>query len=90
MPYQVYQLYQIDRPKSAAEIRLADEQLGRAVQSVSKLWHWAAGPIAVVWPRYRGSVPPVSRPDSGQPAVAVAGSSGAAVANRRVRASVSR
>lgn len=27
-PYQVYQLYQAERPKSRAEIRQADEQLG--------------------------------------------------------------
>ncbi|HXB49522.1 MAG TPA: hypothetical protein VNW50_17295, partial [Streptosporangiaceae bacterium] len=28
MPYQVYQLYQAERTKTAAEIRRADEQLG--------------------------------------------------------------
>ena len=28
MPYQSYQIYQAERPKSAAEIRRADEQLG--------------------------------------------------------------
>ena len=28
MPYQMYQLYQIERPKTVAEIRLADEHAG--------------------------------------------------------------
>ena len=35
MPYQSYQLYQIERPKSRAEIRRADEQRGRMAQSVT-------------------------------------------------------
>jgi hypothetical protein len=37
MPYQAYQLYQIERPKSRAEIRRADEQLGRMADSVTTL-----------------------------------------------------
>jgi hypothetical protein len=37
MPYQAYQLYQIERPKSRAEIRRADEQLGRMAQGVTAL-----------------------------------------------------
>jgi len=37
MPYQAHQLYQIERPKSQAEIRRADEQLGRMAQSVTAL-----------------------------------------------------
>ncbi len=37
MPYQAYQLYQIERPKSRAEIRRADEQLGRMAESVTAL-----------------------------------------------------
>ena len=81
MPYQVYQLYQIERPKSAAEIRFADEQLGRAAESVSRLWRRTAEPMVVVWPPRRGSASPVSRPDCGQPTVAVAGSARAAVAS---------
>ena len=38
MPYQAYQLYQIERPKSRAEIRQADEQRGRVAESVTALW----------------------------------------------------
>jgi hypothetical protein len=37
MPYQAYQLYQIERPKSQAEIRRADEQLGRMAERVTAL-----------------------------------------------------
>jgi hypothetical protein len=37
MPYQAYQLYQIERPKSRAEIRRADERLGRMAESVTAL-----------------------------------------------------
>jgi hypothetical protein len=37
MPYQAYQLYQIERPKSRAEILRADEQLGRMAESVTAL-----------------------------------------------------
>jgi hypothetical protein len=29
MPYEAHKLYQIERPKTAAEIRLADERAGR-------------------------------------------------------------
>jgi hypothetical protein len=41
MPYQSYQIYQAERPKSAAEIRRADEQLGRMAENVSLLWRHA-------------------------------------------------
>jgi hypothetical protein len=47
MPYQTYQLYQIERPKSRAEIRRADEQLGRIAQSVAALRERAARRITV-------------------------------------------
>jgi hypothetical protein len=35
MPYQTYQLYQIERPKSAAEIRAADERAGRTAAALA-------------------------------------------------------
>jgi hypothetical protein len=47
MPYQTYQLHQIERPKTPAEIRRADEQLGRMAESVTELGermaHWVTG-----------------------------------------------
>jgi hypothetical protein len=47
MPYQVYQLYQIERPKSRAEIRRADEQLGHMAESVTALRERMAQRITV-------------------------------------------
>jgi hypothetical protein len=38
MPYGSYQLYQIERPKSAAEIRRASQQQGELSRSLSTVW----------------------------------------------------
>jgi hypothetical protein len=48
MPYQVYQLFQAERTKTAAEIRRADEQLGELSQALSSAWHHATRPITVL------------------------------------------
>ena len=48
MPYQSYQSYQAERPKTAAEIRRADEQLGRMAENVSWLWQRATRPITLL------------------------------------------
>jgi hypothetical protein len=48
MPYQVYQLYQAERTKTAAEIRHADEQLGELSRALSSAWQSATRPIAVL------------------------------------------
>jgi len=48
MPYQPYQVYQAERPKTAAEIRRTDEQLGHMAESVSWLWCYATRPIALL------------------------------------------
>ena len=48
MPYQSYQLYQAERPKTAAEIRRADDQLGRMAESVSRLWLQATRPVTLL------------------------------------------
>jgi hypothetical protein len=48
MPYQTYQVFQAERPKSAAEIRRADEQLGHMAENVSWLWQHATRPIALL------------------------------------------
>jgi hypothetical protein len=48
MPYQSYQLYQAERPKTAAEIRRADEQLGHMAESVSRLWQHATRPVVLL------------------------------------------
>ena len=48
MPYQSYQVYQAERTKTAAEIRRADEQLGRMAENVSWLWQQAIRPITLL------------------------------------------
>jgi len=53
MPYQSYQVYQAERPKTAADIRRADEQLGHLAESVSWLWHQATRRIALLRGPYR-------------------------------------
>ena len=46
MPYQSYQIYQAERPRTAAEIRRADVQLGHMAENISWLWQHATRPIA--------------------------------------------
>ena len=48
MPYQSYLIYQAERPKTATEIRRADEQLGHLAETVSWLWCRATRPIDVL------------------------------------------
>jgi hypothetical protein len=48
MPYQVYQLYQAERTKTAAEIRRADEQLGKLSRAFSSAWQHATRPQAAL------------------------------------------
>ena len=53
MPYQSYQVYQAERPKTVAEIRRADEQLGHMAEGVSWLWQQATRPMALFRGPYR-------------------------------------
>lgn len=53
MQYQSYAIYQAERPKTVAEIRRADEQLGHMAESVSWLWRRATAPIARLRDPYR-------------------------------------
>jgi hypothetical protein len=45
MLYQSYQVFQAERPKTCAEIRRSDEQLGHMAENVSWLWRRATRPI---------------------------------------------
>ena len=45
MPYQSYLIYQAERPKTSAEIRRADEQLGHLAETMSWLWGRATRPM---------------------------------------------
>ena len=42
MSYEIYRLYQVERPKSPAEIRRADEQAGRLASDASSLFRGIA------------------------------------------------
>jgi len=53
MPYQSYQIYQAERAKTGAEIRRADEQLGRMAEGVFRLWQHATRPVALLRGSYR-------------------------------------
>lgn len=44
MPYDTYRLYQIERAKSPAEIRRADEQAARVASAASSLWRGITRP----------------------------------------------
>jgi hypothetical protein len=57
MPYQAYLLYRIERPKSQAEIRRADDQRGKAAKSRSVLWRRVAEPIGIWRAPYREQRP---------------------------------
>lgn len=78
MPYQVYQLYQAERTKTAAEIRRADDQLGELSRALSSAWRHATRPKAVLrallgavagsgLARLAGEHGPVRRPQRTQP-----------------------
>ena len=45
-PYTSYRLYQIERPKSTAEIRYADVQAGLFAATIADLLHAVARPVA--------------------------------------------
>lgn len=57
MPYSSYRLYQIERVKSPAEIRRADEQSARLASVISSLFHGIIRPVQGV----RRSFPPGAR-----------------------------
>jgi hypothetical protein len=48
MPYQVFQLYEAERTKTAAEIRRADQQRGELSRALSSTWRDAARSAAVL------------------------------------------
>jgi hypothetical protein len=48
MPYGAYQQYQIERPKSAREIRRANAQLGELSRTLSSAWRDATRPAGAL------------------------------------------
>ena len=52
MPYDTYRIYQIERAKSLAEIRRADEQAARFAAAVSSLFGGIMRPVRAVRARH--------------------------------------
>ena len=48
MPYDTYRLYQVERAKSCAEVRRADEQLARLASAASSLFRRVTRPARAV------------------------------------------
>jgi hypothetical protein len=63
MPYDTYRLHQIERAKSPAEVRRADEQSARLASATSSLFHGITRP----W-RARRRPSPVATRDLPRPA----------------------
>jgi hypothetical protein len=60
MPYDTYRTYQIDRAKSPAEIRLADEQAARLTSAISGLFRGITRPARAI--RSPSPAPAPARP----------------------------
>ena len=58
MPYDTYRLYQIERAKSPAEVRRADEQAARLASAASLLFHSITRPWRAM---RRGALPRMPR-----------------------------
>jgi hypothetical protein len=63
IPYDTYRLYQVERAKSPAEVRRADEQAARVASGVSSLFRGITRP----WRAMRRP-PPVTTRDLPRPA----------------------
>jgi hypothetical protein len=57
-PYEAYRLYQIERPKSAAEIRLADERAGRLAAAAADVFRQLTRPARRWQPARRRGIAP--------------------------------
>ena len=62
MPYDTYRLYQVERAKSCAEVRRADEQLARLASAASSLFRRVTRPARAVRGAYTAAARGVSRP----------------------------
>jgi len=62
MPYDTYRLYQIERAKSPAEVRRADEQAARLASVISSLFRGLTRPVRAVRTESPAAVPRRPRP----------------------------
>jgi hypothetical protein len=69
MPYDSYHLYQAERPKSAVEIRHADQQAAQIAAAVSGLFHSITLPGRLARAYRRGSRSYAAAQCTAEPAV---------------------
>jgi hypothetical protein len=62
MPYDTYRLHQIERAKSAAEVRRADERGARVASAVASLLRGITRPVRAVRRPSPAAVPGLPRP----------------------------
>jgi hypothetical protein len=62
MPYDTYRLYQIERAKSPAEVRRADEQAARLASAISALFRGMARPARAMRTESPAAAPRRPRP----------------------------
>jgi hypothetical protein len=62
VPYDTYRIYQIQRAKSAAEVRCADAQAARLASALSSLFRGITRPARTVRRRAPAAVPSPLRP----------------------------
>jgi hypothetical protein len=55
-PYEAYRLYQIERPKTAADLRLADERTGRLAAAAADVFRQLTWPARRRQPARRGGI----------------------------------
>ena len=61
-PYDTYRIYQIERAKSLAEVRRADEQAARFASAVSSLFGGITRPVRAIWRLHPAGSPGLPRP----------------------------
>jgi len=62
MPYDTYRFHQIERVKSTAAVRRADEQAARVASAVSALVHGLTRPARGVRRPFPAAAPSLARP----------------------------
>jgi len=62
MPYDTYRIYQIERAKSPAEVRRADEQAARLASAVTSLVRGLTRPLRAVGRPFPAAAPGLPRP----------------------------
>jgi len=62
VPYDTYRIYQIERAKSSAEARRADEQAARVASAVGSLFRGITRPLRSVLRPASAAAPGIPRP----------------------------